>query len=105
MSARAAVGNIELRGALVLVAGATLNLTPFEYVVLERLLLGGLGTLVSQAEFTAALYADRPVPASSNVVQVLVSRVRILLRNAGADTTIACLRGHGYLLKPVEATS
>ena len=90
-------------GALVLDAVARVfrvNDVPLELTCMEHRVLTALaskpGTLVSKVELAVALYADKPHAAESNVIEVLISRVRKELRLAGAAGAVETVRGLGY---------
>ena len=90
-------------GALVLdaVAGVfSVNGVPLELTCMEHRVLTALaskpGTLVSKVELAVALYADKANAAESNVIEVLISRVRKELRLAGAAGAVETVPGLGY---------
>lgn len=62
------------------------------------------GTMVTKEGLLAAIYGDRHQP-DSNVLQVLVSRLRKRLAAANCRWEIAVVRGAGYVLRKLpEAT-
>lgn len=73
------------------VNGETVDLTAFEYRVLECLMLNA-GRVVSKAELTDQLYAQ-DYDRDSNVIEVFVGRLRKKLEPA---SPIRTLRGQGY---------
>ena len=75
-------------------AGVPLELTAFEYKVLEYLMLHR-GEVVSKAQLTEHIY-DQDYERDSNVVEVFVARLRRKLDPAGALRPIETLRGRGY---------
>lgn len=75
-------------------------LTGMEFRTLKAL-AGKTGVLVSRSELTHALYSDKPGVAESNVIEVLVSRLRKKFKAVGARVRIMAIRGEGYML--VEA--
>ena len=90
-------------GALVLDAVArvfSVNGVPLELTCMEHRVLTSLaskpGTLVSKVELAVALYADKAHAAESNVIEVLISRVRKELSLAGAAGAVETVRGLGY---------
>lgn len=97
----AQVANARLQQDDVLVDEKPLRLTAFEFRVLALLLQAGDGALTSKAALTGVLYGDNTRPASTNVIEVIVSRLRRILHHAGAQLEIASLRGRGYVLRAV----
>ena len=77
----------------VCVGDRAVNLTAFEYRVLEHLMLNA-GRVVSKAELTDHLYAQ-DFDRDSNVIEVFVGRLR---RKLGPANPIRTLRGQGYRL-------
>ena len=73
-----------------------IDLTEREYALLEYM-LSRQGAVVSRSELFQALYADEP-EETSNVVNVLVARLRRKLHPAGAKPVLHTRRGFGYLL-------
>lgn len=84
----------------VLVNGAELELTAFEYKVLEYLMLHS-GEVVSKATLTEHIY-DQDFDRDSNVIEVFVGRLRKKLDPDDSLKPIETLRGRGYrfALKP-----
>lgn len=74
-----------------------LALTRMEFALLELLALRA-GTLVARADIWEHLY-DFDADASSNVVDVILARIRRKLRDAGAPPLIHTRRGEGYILR------
>jgi two-component system, OmpR family, response regulator PhoP len=93
-----ACGPIELdtRAQTVSVGGAAVELTSFEYRILEHLMLRA-GEVVSKTELTERLY-DQDFDRDSNVVEVLVGRLRRKLDPDETLKPIETLRGRGYRL-------
>lgn len=89
-------GDIELdaRSQQVTVAGEPVELTAFEYRLLEYLMLRA-GQVVSKAELTEKLY-EQDFERDSNVIEVFVGRLRRKLDPDGTRTPIETLRGRGY---------
>ena len=89
-------GEIELdgRSQQVTVAGEPVELTAFEYRLLEYLMLRA-GQVVSKAELTEKLY-EQDFERDSNVIEVFVGRLRRKLDPDGTRTPIETLRGRGY---------
>jgi two-component system response regulator PhoP len=97
-SARIACGPIELdsRQQTVTVRGRSVELTSFEYRILEHLMLRA-GEVLSKSELTERLYAQ-DFDRDSNVVEVLVGRLRRKLDPDDTLKPIETLRGRGYRL-------
>lgn len=74
--------------------GASLDLTSFEYRLLEYLVLRA-GQVVSRAELIDRLY-DQDFDRDSNTVEVFVGRLRRKLDPDGTLKPIETLRGRGY---------
>ena len=89
-------GPIELdtRAQTVLVEGDEVDLTSFEYRVLEYLMLRA-GKVVSKTELTERLY-DENDDRDSNVIEVFIGRLRRKLDPARSVKPIETLRGRGY---------
>jgi two-component system response regulator PhoP len=89
-------GDIELdtRAQQVTVAGAPVELTAFEYRLLEYLMLRA-GQVVSKTELTEKLY-EQDFERDSNVIEVFVGRLRRKLDPEGTRQPIETLRGRGY---------
>src|SRR6202046_3147743 len=97
-SPRLVCGPIELDSdaQTVSVRGAPVELTSFEYRILEHLMLRA-GEVLSKSELTERLYAQ-DFDRDSNVVEVLIGRLRRKLDPADALKPIETLRGRGYRL-------
>jgi two-component system, OmpR family, response regulator PhoP len=97
-SPRLACGPIELdsRAQTVSVRGRVVELTSFEYRILEHLMLRA-GEVLSKSELTERLYAQ-DFDRDSNVVEVLVGRLRRKLDPDDTLKPIETLRGRGYRL-------
>ena len=91
-------GPVELdtRGQQVKVDGSAIELTTFEYKVLQYLMLHA-GEVVSKTDLTEHLY-DQDFDRDSNVIEVFVGRLRRKLDPRGALAPIETLRGRGYRL-------
>jgi two-component system, OmpR family, response regulator PhoP len=76
------------------VAGDSVELTAFEYRVLEYLMLHA-GQVVSKAELTDNIY-DQDFDRNSNVLEVFVGRLRRKLDPDNRINPIETLRGRGY---------
>lgn len=70
------------------------NLTAFEYRLLEHLMLHA-GKVISKAALAEHLYAEDQ-DRDSNVVEVLIGRLRRKLDPQGSEQPIETLRGRGY---------
>lgn len=75
---------------------APISLTQYEYNTLEYLALKN-GAVVSKTELTEHLY-DQDFDLDSNVIEVLVGRLRKKLDPDNSIKPIATLRGQGYKL-------
>jgi two-component system, OmpR family, response regulator PhoP len=97
-SSRLTCGPVELdsRAQTVTVAGNPVDLTSFEYRILEHLMLRA-GEVISKSELTERLYAQ-DFDRDSNVVEVLVGRLRRKLDPDETLKPIETLRGRGYRL-------
>ncbi|MGD8310350.1 MAG: winged helix-turn-helix domain-containing protein, partial [Chromatiales bacterium] len=76
------------------VEGRPVELTAFEYRVLEYLMLHA-GEVVSKTELTEHLY-DQDYDRDSNVLEVFVGRLRRKLDPDNRYRPIETLRGRGY---------
>ena len=76
------------------VSGQPVALTAFEYRLLQYLMLHA-GEVASKAELTEHLY-DEDADRDSNVLEVLVGRLRRKLDPEGTLDPIETLRGRGY---------
>jgi len=97
-SARMRCGPIELdsRAQAVTVHGRPVELTSFEYRILEHMMLRA-GEVLSKTELTERLYAQ-DFDRDSNVVEVLIGRLRRKLDPDDTLKPIETLRGRGYRL-------
>ncbi len=89
-------GAIELdtRAQEVRVSGNAVELTAFEYRLLEYLMLRA-GQVVSKAELTEKLY-EQDFERDSNTIEVFVGRLRRKLDPDNLYQPIETLRGRGY---------
>jgi two-component system response regulator PhoP len=85
---------LDLTRQTVSVGAQAIELTAFEYKVLQQLMLAG-GKVVSKAELTDSLY-DQDHDRDSNVIEVFVGRLRRKLDPANRSRPIETLRGRGY---------
>jgi len=97
-SAKLACGPVELdtRTQSVTVNGVAVELTSFEYRILEHLMLRA-GEVISKTELTERLY-DQDFDRDSNVVEVLIGRLRRKLDPDDSLKPVETLRGRGYRL-------
>ena len=77
--------------------GSDVDLTGHEYRIVEYLMLHA-GKVVSKTELTEHIY-DQDFDRDSNVVEVLVGRIRRKLDPDGSRKPIETLRGRGYRLQ------
>jgi two-component system, OmpR family, response regulator PhoP len=87
---------LDTRTQEVLVNGAKLELTSFEYKLLEYLMLHA-GEVLSKTQITEALYSE-DFERDSNVIEVFVGRLRRKLDPDNSYKPIETLRGRGYRL-------
>jgi two-component system response regulator PhoP len=85
---------LDTRSQVVAVDGQPLELTTFEYRLLEYLMVHA-GEVLSKAQITEALY-DQDFERDSNVIEVFIGRLRRKLDPAGKFQPIETLRGRGY---------
>lgn len=92
---RIVIGNTELNveAQTFHVGGKEVHLTAFEYLVLHHL-MQSQNRLVPASEIESILYPGERKP--SNVLQVIVSRLRHKLVKADVTWFIRTLRGRGY---------
>jgi two-component system, OmpR family, response regulator PhoP len=86
--------SLDTRAQTVKVNGAAVELTTFEYRILEHLMLRA-GEVISKTELTERLY-DEESERDSNVIEVLVGRLRRKLDPQDSVKPIETLRGRGY---------
>jgi two-component system response regulator PhoP len=85
---------LDTRAQTVAVGGAAIELTTFEYRILEHLMLRA-GEVISKTELTERLY-DQDYERDSNVIEVFIGRLRRKLDPQEALNPIETLRGRGY---------
>lgn len=92
------IGGVELDTVAkeVRVAGERIDLTAYEYNLLEYLMLHP-NKVVSKTELTEHLYAQ-DFERDSNVIEVFVGRLRRKLDPGGELRPITTIRGQGYRL-------
>jgi two-component system response regulator PhoP len=74
--------------------GAPIELTSFEYRILEHMMLRA-GDVISKTELTERLY-DQDYERDSNVIEVFIGRLRRKLDPDETLRPIETLRGRGY---------
>jgi two-component system, OmpR family, response regulator PhoP len=85
---------LDTRTQSVSVADVAVELTGFEYRILELLMLRA-GEVISKTELTEKLY-DQDFERDSNVIEVFVGRLRKKLDPDNLRQPIETLRGRGY---------
>ena len=85
---------LDTKTQMVSVEGNVLELTSFEYRLLEYLMLHA-GEVCSKTQITEALY-DQDFERDSNVIEVFVGRLRRKLDPNNEFQPIETLRGRGY---------
>lgn len=85
---------LDTRAQTVSVDARPIELTTFEYRILEHLMLRA-GEVISKGELTERLY-DQDFERDSNVIEVLVGRLRRKLDPEDRLKPIETLRGRGY---------
>src|SRR5215469_7200375 len=85
---------LDTRAQTVRVEARAIDLTTFEYRILEHLMLRA-GDVISKGELTERLY-DQDFERDSNVIEVLVGRLRRKLDPQEQLHPIETLRGRGY---------
>ena len=85
---------LDTRAQTVKVSQAPVELTTFEYRILEHLMLRA-GEVISKTELTERLY-DEDFERDSNVIEVLIGRLRRKLDPQDQVKPIETLRGRGY---------
>jgi two-component system response regulator PhoP len=94
---------LDTRAQAVKVNGAPVELTTFEYRILEHLMLRA-GEVISKTELTERLY-DEESERDSNVIEVLVGRLRRKLDPDDTVKPIETLRGRGYRFALARSTT
>jgi len=85
---------LDTRAQSVAVSGRPIDLTTFEYRILEHLMLRA-GDVISKTELTERLY-EEDLERDSNVIEVLIGRLRRKLDPEEQLHPIETLRGRGY---------
>lgn len=86
--------SLDLAAQTVTIEGVGVDLTSYEYKVLEYLMLHA-GELVSKADLTEHIY-QQDFDRDSNVLEVFIGRLRKKLDPEGALKPIETVRGRGY---------
>ena len=94
---------LDTRTQAVEVRGVPVELTSFEYRLLEHLMLRA-GEVISKTELTEKLYAE-DLERDSNVIEVLIARLRRKLDPGDELRPIETLRGRGYRLTAPRGSS
>jgi two-component system response regulator PhoP len=87
---------LDTRAQTVVVEGAAVDLTTYEYRILEQLMLHA-GEVISKTDLTEKLY-EQDFERDSNVIEVLIARLRRKLDPRDVLHPIETLRGRGYRL-------
>jgi len=85
---------LDTRAQAVTLAGKAIELTTFEYRILEHMMLRA-GDVISKTELTERLY-DQDFERDSNVIEVFIGRLRRKLDPDESLHPIETLRGRGY---------
>jgi two-component system response regulator PhoP len=85
---------LDTRAQTVAVEGRGIELTTFEYRILEHLMLKA-GEVISKTDLTEQLY-DQDFERDSNVIEVFIGRLRRKLDPEDRIKPIETLRGRGY---------
>jgi two-component system, OmpR family, response regulator PhoP len=93
---------LDTRTQQVTLDGAPLELTSFEYKLLEYLMIHA-GQVLSKTQITEALYAE-DFERDSNVIEVFIGRLRRKLDPDSVYKPIETLRGRGYRLAIARGT-
>jgi len=94
---------LDPRSQQVTVSDQAIELTSFEYKILEQLMLRA-GEVLSKTEITESLY-EQDFDRDSNTIEVFVGRLRRKLDPDNALKPIETLRGRGYRMSLPRATA
>ena len=94
---------LDTRAKRVTVSGEPVELTAYEYNVLEYLALHA-GKAISKSELTEHIY-DQDFDRDSNVIEVFVGRLRRKLDPDGTLEPIETVRGQGYRFALAASTT
>jgi two-component system response regulator PhoP len=86
--------NLDMSRQELKVDGAAIELTSFEYKIIEYLMVRA-GQVISKTELTDRLY-DQDFERDSNVIEVFIGRLRKKLDPDNSIKPIETLRGRGY---------
>jgi two-component system response regulator PhoP len=86
--------SLDMSRQEVKVSGEVLELTSFEYKIIEYLMVRA-GQVISKAELTDRLY-DQDFERDSNVIEVFIGRLRKKMDPDNSLNPIETLRGRGY---------
>jgi two-component system response regulator PhoP len=95
--------SLDTRSQVVTAGGRVVELTSFEYRILEFLMFRA-GEVISKSELTERLY-EQDFERDSNVIEVFIGRLRRKLDPDGSRQPIETLRGRGYRLALPRAES
>jgi len=93
--------SLDTRSQVVTVGDRVVDLTSFEYRILQFLMLRA-GEVISKTELTERLY-EQDFERDSNVIEVFIGRLRRKLDPQGDRHPIETLRGRGYRLALARA--
>ncbi|RLM25280.1 two-component system response regulator PhoP [Brenneria alni] len=85
---------IDLSRREVMIKGAAVKLTAFEYTIIETLIRNN-GKVVSKESLMLQLYPDAEL-RESHTIDVLMGRLRKKIQNADSPDVITTVRGQGY---------
>jgi len=86
--------SLDIAKQEVLVSEQPIELTAYEYKVLEYLMMRA-GQVISKTELTEHIY-EQDFERDSNVIEVFIGRLRKKIDQEGAASAIETLRGRGY---------
>jgi len=89
---------LDLTAQTVDFKGTRVELTSYEYKVLEYLMMHA-GKVISKLVLTEHIYAQ-DYDRESNVIEVFIARLRRKLEQHGIENAIETLRGRGYRFRP-----
>lgn len=92
--------HIDLAAQRVQLNGVEIELTTYEYKVLEYLAMRP-DAVVTKTELSEHIYAE-DAERDSNVIEVFIGRLRRKIDPQGSLQPIETLRGRGYRFKPIE---
>ncbi|QTF08212.1 two-component system response regulator PhoP [Brenneria izadpanahii] len=85
---------IDLSRRELMIKGAPVKLTAFEYTIIETLIRNN-GKVVSKESLMLQLYPDAEL-RESHTIDVLMGRLRKKIQSAGSPDVITTVRGQGY---------